>query len=159
MHRALIVLAIAACGAPPAKPIAKPVLPPRLEPPLAGDPTARGASYLRLIAQQVQPRWATFLEDCRVRLPLDHPLNSPKLVAAIELGIARDGKLVEQHAIASSGNGDYETAISDVLGDAQRRCRQVPPRELASSDDELVHVRWQFARAIAGRRVRVPRRS
>ena len=142
VSRALVVVMLAACGGPP-RPVPPAKHAARLEPPLGGDPNARGASYLRAFAQQVQPRWATFLEDCRVRLPPGHALNAPSLVATTELVLALDGKLVEQHPISPSGNGDYETAISDVLADAAPL--PVPPRELAS-DDELVHIRWQFAR-------------
>ena len=57
--------------------------------------------------------------------------------------IGLDGKLVEEHPLTQSGNGDFETAIRDVLADAAPL--PAPPRALAS-DDELVHVRWQFAR-------------
>jgi len=90
----------------------------RLPPLAAVDPTVRGADYLSAVAAQLQPRWAAFLEDCRLRLPAGHRLNATALVATIDLAIGPDGKIVEQREVASSGNGDFDTAITDVLADA-----------------------------------------
>ena len=147
MRRALIVLSIVACGghAPIAPAPAVVHRAPRLGPPPVPDPRVRGAGYLRALGEAIQPRWATFLEDCRLRLPPTHPLNSGRLTSSVELVIGLDGRLVKQHSLATSGVGDFETAISDVLADATPLPR--PPRELAS-DDDLVHVRWQFARDV-----------
>ena len=143
MKRVVVVLAFAACGGHDPAPRALPVVPSRLPAPPPGDPNAHGAAYLRALALQVQPRWAQFLEDCRVRLPVGHPLNAPRLVATVELSIDLHGKLVDQQAVSASGNGDFDTAIADVLGDVLPL--PAPPRELLS-DDDLVHVRWTFAR-------------
>jgi hypothetical protein len=106
------------------------------------DPGVRGATYLNAIAAQVQPAWGQFLEDCRLRLAKTHPLNEPKLVAIAELTIARDGR-AGARIVTGSGNGDFDTAVFDVLGDATPM--PAPPPELAS-DDGLVHIRWTFAR-------------
>ena len=75
-----------------------------------------------------------------MRLPSDHPLNQPNLVASIELVIA-DGKL-EAKPINGSGNHDYDTAIAEILREVSPG---TPPAEL-ESDDGRVHVRWIFAR-------------
>jgi len=115
---------------------------PQLPPPPPVGPTARGAAYLTTLAGHLQPAWSQFLEDCRLRLPKAHPLNQATLVAIAELTIARDGR-VDARIVTGSGNGDYDTAVFDVLGDASPT--PAPPPELAS-DDELVHVRWLFAR-------------
>lgn len=141
--RLLVVAALAGCGgsvAPRAAP-----LPPRPAPaaPAAIEPGARGADYLGAVATQLEPRWAAFLDDCRLRLPASHPLNAITLAATFELAVGRDGRIVERRALATSGNGDFDTAIGDVLADASPL--PAPPVELVS-DDELVHLRWQFAR-------------
>jgi HEAT repeat protein len=115
----------------------------RLPPPVPADPGARGAGYLGQLAAQLQPPWGDFLEDCRLRLPAEHPLNAPALAATFELAIDRGGKIVERRQIETSGNGDFDTAVSDVLADASPL--PAPPEELLS-DDERAHVRWQFAR-------------
>jgi hypothetical protein len=115
---------------------------PQLPPPPPMDSALRGATYLNAIAAQVQPAWGQFLEDCRLRLSKTHPLNEPTLVAIAELTIARDGR-AGARIVTGSGNGDFDTAVFDVLGDATPM--PAPPQELAS-DDGLVHVRWTFAR-------------
>ena len=142
--RALLVLALAGCS--PAIPVAQPTLVAssrRLPPPPAIDPDVRGAAYLNAIAAQLQVRWAAFLEDCRLRLPADHPLNVATLRVGFDLAIGPTGAVVERAQIETSGNGDFDTAAADVLADAAPL--PVPPRELMS-DDDRVHVRWLFAR-------------
>lgn len=116
---------------------------PRLPPPPAIDPGVRGAAYLTAIAGHLQPAWGQFLEDCRLRLPAQHPLNAPGLAATAELAIARDGRVVKLGIAQGSGNGDFDRAVQQVLGDASPLPR--PPSDL-ESDDEAVHVRWLFAR-------------
>ncbi|MBA3455235.1 MAG: hypothetical protein H0T42_19245 [Deltaproteobacteria bacterium] len=120
----------------------RPDLPPALGVPGAIAPDARGATYLTAIARGIQPNWAHFLEDCRVRLPATHALNVMTLSARAELAIDRTGK-VTVIDIATSGNADFDLAVRDVLADASRV--DVPPVELRSDDDRL-HVRWMFAR-------------
>jgi HEAT repeat protein len=115
---------------------------PRLPEPRAIDPSTRGAAYLTALAAQIQPAWAQFLEDCRLRLPKPHPLNQPSLLAIADLWIARDGRVVVRIA-TGSGNGDFDTAVFDVASDAGPF--PAPPAELIS-DDDAAHVRWSFAR-------------
>jgi HEAT repeat protein len=138
---AFALVALAGCGGP-AAPRAAPRLEPRGPAPAAIDPGARG-DYLGAVAAQIEPRWAAFLDDCRLRLPASHPLNAMALAATFELAVGRDGRLVERRALATSGNGDFDAAIADVLADASPL--PAPPSELVS-DDERVHLRWQFAR-------------
>jgi hypothetical protein len=116
---------------------------PRLPPPPAIDPGVRGAAYLAAVAGQIQPAWGQFLEDCRLRLPAQHPLNAPGLLAAADLAVARDGRVVELALVQGSGNADFDRAVLGVLGDASPLPR--PPSDL-ESDDEAVHLRWLFAR-------------
>lgn len=102
----------------------------------------RGAGYLGALAQQLQPGWGQFLEDCRLRLPANDPLNAHTLATAVELVIDRKGALVSSR-VTSSGNASFDRAATQVIADAQPL--SAPPPDLAS-DDDLVHVRWLFAR-------------
>ena len=90
---------------------------PKLPPPRSIDPSVRGAVYLTAVAERLQPQWAQFLEDCRLRLPGSHPLNRSSLVAIADLAIARDGRVLVR-ITTSSGNGDFDTAVFDVASDA-----------------------------------------
>ena len=141
--RWLAVLALAGCASQAAP--TGPLVPSsaRLPPPVPVDPGVRGAAYLTQVAAQLQPRWGDFLEDCRLRLPRSHPLNTTTLAATFDLAISKRGAIVERKQVETSGNGDFDTAIADVLADASPL--PAPPDELLS-DDELAHLRWQFAR-------------
>jgi len=144
----VLVLAVtsAACGGTTPPAATSPVLAPsgpKLPAPLPIAPGVRGAAYLTLVSDVIQPQWGQFLEDCRLRLPKQHPLNVPTLAALAELAIGRDGKVADIKIVQQSGNGDFDTAVFDVLGDASPL--PPPPREL-ESDDQRVHVRWLFAR-------------
>ena len=143
-HALLIATAIGSCargGAPP--PTAPTVAPPpRLRPPPAIDPHARGAAYLTSVALPIQQGWATFLDDCRLRLPPNHPLNQTSLAATAVLRIEPNGQVAIDE-IAGSGLADFDRAIRDVIADAVPF--PPPPQELLS-DDNRAHVRWLFAR-------------
>jgi len=141
--RVLVLVALAGCGARPAPHDGLVASSARLPPPASIDPGVRGASYLTAVAAQLQPRWGDFLEDCRLRLPRAHPLNATTLATTFDLAIAPDGKIAGRRQLETSGNGDFDTAAADVLADAQPL--PAPPRELLS-DDDLVHLRWLFAR-------------
>lgn len=146
---ALLVVAVACSGGDGPRP-RRPELvasSPRLPPLEPIDPDTRGAAYLTALASQIQPRWGQFLEDCRLRLPADHPLNTPTLVAAVELVIApcarppcRRG--LEHRFITTSGNRDFDTAVVEVL----REITPPPAPPELESDDGLLHLRWTFAR-------------
>jgi len=140
--RVLVLVAVAGCssGAPPRALVPSSQ---RLPAPVSIDPGVRGAGYLTAVAAQLQPRWGAFLEDCRLRLPASHPLNATVLAATFELAIDPTGTLVQRRQVATSGNGDFDTAAADVLADASPL--PSPAGELLS-DDGLAHVRWQFAR-------------
>jgi len=140
--RVLVLVAIAGCSGHAPSPAVAPSST-RLPPPPAIEGDVPGASYLTAVAAQLEPRWAAFLEDCRLRLPASHPLNQAALAATFDLGIGPGGAIVERTPVAVSGNGDFDTAIADVLADASPL--PAPPPDL-QSDDELVHLRWLFAR-------------
>ncbi len=139
---AVVLAAMAACGGGDhaVKPASS--VPPPLPAPLTVDGRARGVLYLTAVAQQLQPPWAQFLEDCRLRLPITHPLNAANLEARAELAIDRTGKVVVV-SVTTSGLADFDLAVRQLLADATRL--GVPPLELVSDDDRL-HVRWLFAR-------------
>lgn len=137
--------ALVACGQPPrtSEPVAVPAITPRLPPPPSiVDLDAPDAAYRVALALQLQPGWAQFLDDCRLRLPVAHPLNAMALSATAEIGIDAGGRVVDVH-VESSGNADYDRAVRQVIDDAAPLPR--PPRALWA-DDDLVHVRWLFAR-------------
>src|SRR5262245_46577266 len=141
--RRLVVFALIGCAsqAAPTGPLVASSA--RLPPPVPVDPGVRGAGYLTQVAGQLQSRWGDFLEDCRLRLPRSHPLNTTTLAATFDLAVSKRGAIVERRQVETSGNGDFDTAIADVLADASPL--PAPPGELLS-DDELAHLRWQFAR-------------
>jgi TonB family protein len=116
-------------------------------PPL-GDPpgidaTAPAADYLTEVASFIQPAWASFLEDCRVRLPATHPLNEDALLALIEISMDTEGQVLEVAMVTSSGNPEFDQVAEEVAGDL--RGLPKPPGEWIS-DDDRVHVTWGFAR-------------
>ncbi len=143
MRAALLMLAVsAACGGGPRAP-AKPraALPP-LPAPMTIDGRAKGAAYLSTVAQQLQPAWGQFLEDCRLRLAADHPLNVSTLEARADVMIDRGGKLTVA-GVTTSGLADFDLVVRQILADAAHL--PAPPVELLSDDDQL-HLRWLFAR-------------
>ncbi len=140
-----ILMIIAGCGGcGSAAPSASPGVGtgPRLPPPFPIDLDARGASYLVGVAQHVQPPWGQFLEDCRLRLSRTHALNVPTLSALAELAIDREGR-VAAVKITTSGNADFDLAVREII--AEVPVLGAPPNDLLS-DDDLVHLRWSFAR-------------
>ncbi len=148
MRGLAVLIALAACGGHD-RTTPGAVVPPRLAPsgpplppPPPVDARARGAEYLTAVGTRVQPAWGQFLEDCRLRLPRNHPLNQPDLMMVAELAIAPEGR-VDVRIVTGSGNGDFDTAAVGVIEDASPM--PSPPAELAS-DDEHIHLRWLFAR-------------
>lgn len=148
VRRWLLWLAIAGCGGStstaPRQPVERlaPSGPP-LPTPAPVDSKVRGAAFLNAVASHVQPAWGQFLEDCRLRLPKEHPLNDASLHAVVDLVVLRDGRIADVTIVRGSGNGDFDTAVFDILHDASPVAEPTADLE---SDDEKVHVRWLFAR-------------
>lgn len=133
---------LAACGGktpPPAPPN-----PAMQELPAAApvDPSAEGAPYLTLVASRLGPEWRHFLDDCRTRLPPEHPLNTLSLEARAQLVVDRTGKVVARQ-LTGSGNADFDAAVAEVI-DAVAPL-PAPPAWLLSDDDQL-RLSWLFAR-------------
>lgn len=143
MRAALVTLVVAAaCGGGPRPPARTGRVMPPLPAPITIDGRAKGAAYLTAVAQQLQPPWGQFLEDCRLRLAASHPLNLPTLEARADVVIDRRGKL-SVIAVTTSGLADFDLAVRQILADATHL--GAPPPELLSDDDQL-HLRWLFAR-------------
>lgn len=144
----VIALALAGCGGPRGGASAKEgtsltASGPPLPPPQPIDARVRGAAFLRALAGHIQPRWAQFLEDCRLRLGADDPLNIASLTADLELVLAGDtGKFLEARVTQTSGNSDFDRAAIEIL----RELPPMPAPAALESDDGLVHVHWVFAR-------------
>ncbi len=116
---------------------------PPLPPPDAPDPQTPGLAYLELLAPRIGAGWQQFLEDCRLRLPPVHPLNSPTLATRLGLVVDAQGELVDVTLVTPSGNQDFDEAALAVVGDAG----PFPaPDRAAMSDDGKVYVEWLFAR-------------
>ncbi len=117
--------------------------PPSLEPPAAADPKAFGARYLDQTYPRLRDGWTAFLEDCRLRLPPGHALNSTTLVAIAGITVDAQGQLVEVTLLQRSGNDDFDDVARAVASDAG----PFPPPERAFlSDDDRVYLTWLFAR-------------
>jgi TonB family protein len=114
-----------------------------LLPPAVIDPARPGAAYLTAIALQLQPGWGQFLDDCRIRLAATHPLNQMTLVGTAAITIDRKGRVIDVGLAEPSGNADFDRAVRDAIADATSL--PIPPVEVLS-DDDLVHLRWLFAR-------------
>jgi TonB family protein len=141
----VLLLVVTACGHPhdggvPARSSRGPG---RLLPPAVIDPARPAAGFLTTVALQLQPGWSQFLEDCRLRLPANHPLNRMALEATSELVLDRRGTVLAVELVSSSGNSDFDRAVKDAISDATHL--PVPPIE-ALSDDDRVYLRWVFAR-------------
>ena len=143
MSRLLLLGAVvAACSGGARPPAATRPRAPQLPPPIAIDGRARGAAYLTAVAAQLQPPWGQFLEDCRVRLAPEHPLNIATLEARADVAIDRLGKLTVI-GVTTSGLADFDLVVRQILADQGRV--PPPPVELLGDDDQL-HLRWLFAR-------------
>lgn len=139
---AVVLVVLAACGGAPRA--AAPVNPAMAElPPVApGDPAADGAPYLALVAQRLAPEWLHFLDDCRLRLPAEHPLNAIALETTAAVVVDRAGA-ISSITVAPSGNADFDAAVREVM--AATSPWPEPPSWLVSDDDHL-HLSWRFAR-------------
>lgn len=143
VRRLALLALLVACGHPAQRlPEPRERFTPRLQPPPLLDYEAPGAAYLSAVALQLQPGWGQFLDDCRIRLPPDHPLNDLHLAAVADLAIDGKGKIAVV-SLQTSGNADFDRAVHDALRDADPL--PAPPRDMWS-DDDRVHLQWMFAR-------------
>ncbi len=116
---------------------------PALPPPAGADAKAFGASYLEMVYPRIRDGWHQFLEDCRLRLPPAHPLNSPTLAATVGITVDRQGQIVDVAMLTGSGDREFDDAAMGVATDAGPF--PAPARPLLSDDDQ-VYLTWLFAR-------------
>src|SRR5688572_28980463 len=88
--------------------------PPPLPPPPAADPRLLGAKYLDAAYARIGDGWTAFLEDCRLRLAPEHPLNDAKLVATASITLDAQGQVVEVRLVDRSGNDDFDEVARAV---------------------------------------------
>lgn len=111
--------------------------------PAPPDPAMFGLAYLERVYPALRDGWAAFLEDARLRLPPDHPLNDPTLEARVEIVVDEQGAVRRVDKLQGSGNDDFDAVAVEVAREAGPF--PAPPRELLSDDDH-VYLTWLFAR-------------
>ena len=116
--------------------------PPLGDPP-PPDPSVPGADYVVEVAPRFAVPWRAFLDDLRLRLPPGHKLNRSSLAVRIGIELDADGNLIAMKVSAPSGARAFDDAALEVAREAVPLPR--PPMELLS-DDERLHLEWQFAR-------------
>lgn len=102
-----------------------------------------GLAYLELVYPALRDGWASFVNDCRLRLAGDHQLNATSLRAVVGMTIRRDGTLAEASLAEPSGEADFDGAALEIARDAAPY--PAPPADLLS-DDGLLHLSWAFHR-------------
>lgn len=112
------------------------------EPP-AADPQKPHVAYLEVLEAPIQDRWRTFLDDCRLRLAGDHPLNDVSLSATLEIDLDPEGKLAAVRTTAPSGNDDFDKVAVEIVREIQTFPK--PEADLVS-DDGVAHLVWKFSR-------------
>ncbi len=101
------------------------------------------AAYLQSVADAIQPAWSSFLEDCRVRLPASHELNTSTLETKLVLVLNREGTVLEVRSEKASGNAEFDQVALEISGDLAALPKPPPSR---LSDDDRVYLVWGFAR-------------
>lgn len=117
-------------------------LAPLAEPPPPA-PDQEGLGYLEAIYPELRDSWASFVNDCRLRLDGGHPLNRESLRAVIGLQVRADGTLASSAVAEPSGVGDFDAAAHEVVRQA---APFAPPPAALLSDDGVLHLRWAFQR-------------
>ncbi len=111
-------------------------------PPVLSAQTAN-ADYLRVVEAKIQPAWSSFLEDCRVRLPATHALNTSTLATELDLVLSQKGKVLAVRPTTKSGNAEFDQVAHEIASDLTHL--PAPPISQIS-DDGRVYLHWGFAR-------------
>jgi TonB family protein len=106
-------------------------------------PDKMGLSYLKMVHAKLRPAWRAFVNDARLRLPPSHALNDTKLFVELDVTVGAKGSLRGIAVATSSGNNDFDQAALEIARDAAPF--PLPERDMIS-DDDLLHLRWLFAR-------------
>ena len=117
--------------------------PPQLPEPIPIDPRLPGANYLEKVGAQISPRWASFLDDLRLRLSPHHELNRAELSAVIGFVVLPDGQLGDVSIVRGSGEAAFDKAALEILGDA---APLLEPDAEVLGDDDVARIQWLFAR-------------
>ena len=158
-HTVLLVAAIGALVAcssnptpTPTGPGQKPAPPPfpttfepmaPLEEPLPPGADQHGLPYLQSVFARIGEPWATFLEDCRLRLPPEHPLNNMRLEVTVHMTIDGEGKLHGAAIEKASGRPEFDAVALEIIRDAAPYAK---PNVEFISDHDRIHVVWLLAR-------------
>ncbi len=101
------------------------------------------ADYLRAVEAKIQPAWSSFLEDCRVRLPASHALNTSSLAVELDLVMSQQGEVLAVRPTTKSGNSEFDQVAHEIASDLASL--PIPP-VTRISDDGRVYLHWGFAR-------------
>ena len=114
-----------------------------LPPPAPPPQDLYGLSYLEAVYPRIRDGWTAFLEDCRLRLPPDHPLNGGTLEATVGIVADSRGRIIDAQLQRPSNNIDFDQAALDVAREAEPLPKV--PLDLLSDDGKL-YLTWLFAR-------------
>lgn len=104
--------------------------------------SAPGAAYLKKLEEVIGPAWASFSDDCRNRLPADHPLNAQNLQVALDIVLDEAGTIQRVELASRSGNAEFDGVAKEIAQELGRL--PVAPSQWVS-DDSRVYIRWSFA--------------
>ncbi len=111
--------------------------------PPEASPDTFALEVLEEVHESIGEAWASFVENCRLRLPETHALNDQRLHASVLIRVGADGRLKDVRVWKGSGLGDFDRSALEIVQDLQT-LRSVKPTYL--SDDGTIHLQWQFAR-------------
>jgi hypothetical protein len=106
------------------------------------DPRIAG-QYVNGMHRRIHSLFADRFEGSLSALPCDHPLNSPRLRAQLEIVLRPDGKVQKLGVIRGSGLTEFDIGVLDSVDRAQPFGR-VPAN--LQSPDGLLYLHWSFSR-------------
>ncbi len=102
------------------------------------------ASYLNTIHNRIHPLFADSFLGSLDNLPKTHPLNSPKLIARVEIVVSpKEGRIVKLGVVKTSGITAFDIAALDAVHRAQPF--GPAPGAIISADGN-VYLHWEFHR-------------
>ncbi len=102
------------------------------------------ASYLNTIHNRIHPLFADSFLGSLDHLPKSHPLNSPRLIARLEIVVSpKEGRIVKLGIVKTSGITAFDIAALDSVHRAQPFG---PAPGAIVSPDGNVYLHWEFHR-------------
>jgi TonB family protein len=102
------------------------------------------AQYLNAVHNAVHVWYADrFLEWLDRQRPRDDPMNDPKIVTRLEIGIAPDGQIAHMGVVRSSGVEAFDASALEAFARGAP-FGETPPK--ARSADGNLWVHWEFRR-------------